>query len=298
MIAAIAAAAVLARLASPLPAAPGLVEPFFDSATLEGVYRLTLASDGSVENCGPLIRTASPMLNQRLCSLLGQARFEPARNAAGAPSIGVLNIPVRWTGPGGQLTSFIAQDVDLTVAAMPAGAPVHPIAELALNVDAAGRVEDCALARSSGSPALDAVSCKSGPAAAGVRPARDHSGQAVASAQSLSVGFGAYDPVVFKKDRQSAGFGDSGPYYPEGASRLGVSGYAVLACQAGADGALEGCAVAEEFPSGESFGLAALKCAKTGWMKAAPGVRGPVRVRVDFPVTEMFRKVFSRMGAR
>jgi protein TonB len=50
--------------------------------------------------------------------------------------------------------------------------------------------------------------------------------------------------------------------YPSKALQLGKTGEAVIACQVTLSGALAGCAVAEERPSGYGFGAAALRLSK------------------------------------
>jgi protein TonB len=50
--------------------------------------------------------------------------------------------------------------------------------------------------------------------------------------------------------------------YPSSALQLGKTGEAVIACQVTLSGALAGCAVTEEHPSGYGFGAAALRLSK------------------------------------
>lgn len=91
-----------------------------------------------------------------------------------------------------------------------------------------------------------------------------------------------------KVDRNYAAFGDAGPYYPIAAIDRRIGGYAVLACDLAADGALTGCTVAEEAPAGVGFGEAAQRMAQAGYIVgearqgAASTSREPVRVLTPF----------------
>lgn len=175
-----------------------------------------------------------------------------------------------------------APDVDLILNQMPAGSGFHPIARLAIIVDGQGHVKDCKVVVSSGVPALDAAACKAGVAAANVKPDKDAAGAIVGPVKSLSVGFEAYAPVIFKKTAAYAALGEPGPFFPERELRTHVSGYAILECDSDAKGVLTRCVVTDQSPPTSAFGLAAEKMAETRWMTAAPGSGDHVLVRVDF----------------
>lgn len=69
---------------------------------------------------------------------------------------------------------------------------------------------------------------------------------------------------------------DVARYYPEGASRDGVSGRVTLSCQVTAQGRLEGCSVESEAPSDQDFGLAALRMSRLFRMRPTTADGEPV----------------------
>jgi protein TonB len=73
--------------------------------------------------------------------------------------------------------------------------------------------------------------------------------------------------------------------YPQAAARVGASGRAVISCQVTAEGALGGCAVAQESPAAMGFGGAALKLADRFRMRATSWEGLPlVGARVNIPI--------------
>lgn len=77
------------------------------------------------------------------------------------------------------------------------------------------------------------------------------------------------DPI-FQNQRGSGSPGGPGPYYPERAHRLGITGTALIECTLTAKGRLNDCRAIEEQPRGQNFIDAAMLMAKRGWMKAKP----------------------------
>lgn len=77
------------------------------------------------------------------------------------------------------------------------------------------------------------------------------------------------DPI-FQNQRGSGSLGGPGPYYPERAHRLGITGTALIECTLAAKGRLNDCRAIEEQPSGQNFIDAAMLMAKRGWMTAKP----------------------------
>jgi hypothetical protein len=287
----LAAATALAHLVSTLPPSPDLAKaPYLSTrSVVEGVARVTVTPGGVAQACQMVSPSVEPRFDATACADLRAARFEPAHDAEGHAVVGVLDVSLRWSAADGAVTPFVSQDVDLTLQRLPKDAVAHPITQLALTVDAAGHVQGCDVVGASGVPGLDAVACTAGVKAASIEPARLSRGAAVASVQSLNIGFGSYAPAVFRRDGHYAALGEAGPFFPEREQRLGVSGYAVLGCAATPDGSLHDCSVEEEFPAGADFGIATLRMAQTGWMKAQNGSGDHVLLRVDFPASPGFR---------
>ncbi|RAK50730.1 TonB family protein [Phenylobacterium deserti] len=73
----------------------------------------------------------------------------------------------------------------------------------------------------------------------------------------------APEPVVIRPNwvRKPSG-AEMARFYPEGALRRGTSGLAVIGCNVTAEGAVNGCRVVSETPTGEGFGAAALKLSR------------------------------------
>ncbi len=87
-------------------------------------------------------------------------------------------------------------------------------------------------------------------------------------------------------EREYAGLGPAGPYFPEVALRMHMSGEALLHCTAGQDGELKHCVKGEESPSGSAFADAAWLLASRRRIRAvgdAP-VGTSIVVRVPFAV--------------
>jgi TonB-like protein len=95
----------------------------------------------------------------------------------------------------------------------------------------------------------------------------------------------------------SSEFGPVGPYYPEVASRAGVSGVAVIECTVSAKGELDRCATIAEFPGGCFFGAAARRLAEVRRIGTSPRVvdgqpvgGDVVRLKVQFHVPRPSRR--------
>ncbi|HLZ81927.1 MAG TPA: TonB family protein [Caulobacteraceae bacterium] len=115
------------------------------------------------------------------------------------------------------------------------------------------------------------------------RPAQKRADAGPASADS-----GPLREVVFPRpDSHYAFLGPPGPYFPDRAARMGVGGMAILNCEVGNEDRLQKCRLVEDSPAGLAFGLAALRMAETGYMRAKPvadvQTSGPSRFQVSFP---------------
>jgi TonB family protein len=133
-------------------------------------------------------------------------------------------------------------------------------------------------------------------------PALDVHNPALVGPQSLTVAFRLRPPSVDPDLSQMAHLianpsvlraptaQDLWAYYPAAAYRALTSGHVALQCDAGVDGRLAACAVAEETPRGQHFGDAALRLARL--YRVSPMKRdgeaidgAQVRVPIDFDAT-------------
>jgi hypothetical protein len=93
--------------------------------------------------------------------------------------------------------------------------------------------------------------------------------------------------VTFPLHHDYPQLGGPGPYFPERAERYGLGGVAVLQCKLASTGALSSCSVLADGPTDFAFGLASLRMAERGYMKATPQVgladESFVRIVVIFP---------------
>jgi TonB family protein len=78
--------------------------------------------------------------------------------------------------------------------------------------------------------------------------------------------------------------GPAGGYYPDRASRLGITGFAVIDCQVLEEGVLDGCLAVEASPADSAFDQAALVMARRGAIRTtgAP-TQGTDTVRLTVP---------------
>jgi len=92
---------------------------------------------------------------------------------------------------------------------------------------------------------------------------------------------------VFPTHHDYSQLGGPGPYFPERAERLGVGGVAVLQCALALTGILSDCSVLADGPTDFAFGIASMRMAKEGYMKATVPVGladgSLIRVVVIFP---------------
>jgi TonB family protein len=278
------------QMVSPPPAPKGIPPTALErEGGVDIILRVKISPKGEVEQCSPIVLSSYPDFDLRVCDRVTRSTFKPGTDADGAPIYGITTLQIHFE-KGAADERVISPDLDLTLDHMPADSSVHPKAQVAILVDPEGHVEDCRVFRPSGVAAVDSQTCKVATATAPFEPVRDDTGRAVRSVQAITVGFGAYAKVIFKRDSAYAALGPAGPFSPERAQRLGVSGYAILDCASNADGALTNCLTKDEAPAGYGFGPAARLMALRGWMKAAPGSGKDVVVRVEFPSQAHFRR--------
>lgn len=174
-------------------------------------FRVTVAADGTPVRCEVIEGTNYEALNKTTCAaVILRARFEPAKNATGAPSFAIYNSRMHWWNPkmgkrensltpsSGELT------VQLTVKQLPSELPNPTMIQLAFEVDAVGQVSNCTPVKSwlvaqatdksekINRLALDVLgkpACNSLPADLTLKPALDREGKPVASVQTIMVEF-------------------------------------------------------------------------------------------------------------
>lgn len=142
---------------------------------------LLVGLSGRVDVCTIAVSSGSSRVDETACARAARmARYTPARDEAGQPIAALLHqgFALNRSLPPPDL------DFGLTVDRAPPGA----VADLRVVADATGKVDTCAVDRSSGSAALDRAGCA---AVIGVvRPVvRDASGVPVRAMARVSVGF-------------------------------------------------------------------------------------------------------------
>jgi TonB family protein len=156
--------------------------------------RLTIRPDGTLRSCEIEESSGEPGLDSYTCDLTrSRAQFRPARLADGTQTYGVYRVPILWSlepafpDPEG--------DLMLTVNALPRGVRSPQFLRLALAVDAAGHIGECA---SQPPPFRDAppnntklvsIACAQLLKDYTATPALDDDGKPVASIQIASVVF-------------------------------------------------------------------------------------------------------------
>ena len=108
---------------------------------------------------------------------------------------------------------------------------------------------------------------------------------------ALAGGAAAATPVVVTPAwRSTPSADDIAAVYPQAAARSGTSGRAVISCLVSADGTLGGCAVAEESPTAQGFGEAALKLQTKFRMRPKSWEGLPLTgTRVNIPIRFMLK---------
>lgn len=184
MLAKIVLAASLANL--PQPVSESLVAELSHLSLAESrqaVVALTISPAGKVIACRPMASGNRAFIDEQACDLLKRTAFQPAHSAAGEPTYGKILLKLDLPRDAAAKALPLV-DVDIAIERLPQGALLHPVAQLALTVDPQGKVESCVVAKSSGSPQLDAVACKYGPQSAPLSPATAEGGVPVRSVQS------------------------------------------------------------------------------------------------------------------
>jgi TonB family protein len=137
-------------------------------------FQLTIGTDGKVSNCHVTQSSGDATLDLATCTIVTRrARFQPALDDAGKPTIGTYRNRVRWQIPVDpsytfQIENLItspqllgSHNIDL-VSQYPASARAlrqGGVVIIAVDVSDIGRVRACTVTHSSGFVALDVQSC-------------------------------------------------------------------------------------------------------------------------------------------
>ena len=186
-------------------AAAGLITlPVVQSGTLEPSFKAEMNQGGAaavqvrlvVSPTGVPIHCSRAFVNgpignaEALCSMLQtRVRFAPARNSLGRPAVGVIYIWSHWERgrwKGSAMPSWDPVDLALQTNRAPPGFAEGSIFRLALEVDATGRVESCAVSTTGIEGQVMDMLCHEASAEA-VAPATDGQGTAVPSIQEFLV---------------------------------------------------------------------------------------------------------------
>ena len=164
-------------------------------------FRLMIAPSGLPRTCEIISSSGHADLDATTCRLLMErARFRPGRDAAGRPVGGTYSNRIRWQIPDGDWPAQVAGfEVDTERDSWPRGPVADPAmssidpaahypapalasrregdVQMALGVDAEGKVTSCTIIRSSFVADLDAAACAVMRSEGKFRPALDSSGK-------------------------------------------------------------------------------------------------------------------------
>jgi TonB family protein len=165
-------------------------------------FRLTVGPDGQVKDCVITASSGYASLDLSTCSnVTRRARFDPARDADGNPTVGSYANRVNWRIPQGP--SFARQigfepngphptfgtyaeidESNYPLEALEKG--MRGPANLALSVGANGKVSECQVEQGSGYPLLNSKACEIARTWTFL-PARDPGGKSVSGTARLQV---------------------------------------------------------------------------------------------------------------
>lgn len=122
-------------------------------------FEVAIDATGKPFSCKVMRPTAWPSFDKTACAaMVVRGRFEPARDAGGAPIASTWRRSVNWGGNRQKALQQPIADIDVQLAKMPKSD--RDTVEVVQIEDADGRVERCAVKTSSGAAGLDAYACK------------------------------------------------------------------------------------------------------------------------------------------
>jgi TonB family protein len=108
-------------------------------------FAVTVGPDGRPADCTIVVSTGHDALDRQTCWVaIKRTRFTPAHGPDGRPAYGVYRSQVIWTRPD-RPTLQLEQgpDLDVAIAALPAGTKPPNVVKLAYYVDAGGNPSSC-----------------------------------------------------------------------------------------------------------------------------------------------------------
>jgi TonB family protein len=164
--------------------------------------RTTVRPDGKLQDCVIERASGDAKLDAHTCAIImRRAKVRPATWIDGSPAYGVVRMPVTWAigeSPSRkEVEKAIPADVELSVTNLPKAAHGRASLQLLVAAGADGTVLACEAAPPNYDwklkdffPELVPVACEQLKSQFKTVPARNASGQAVRSVQSVSVSFG------------------------------------------------------------------------------------------------------------
>ena len=157
--------------------------------------RVTVGPDGAVRECRVESTSGTQRLDEFTCRRIEQrANFEPGRSSDGSAVLGIYRAAIPWVVANSPFDSPVVSipDVDVSVASLPAGLKSPALVRVMFAVDPEGRVQGCTAEPGehvSNNPELVPVACDEIAKIYKPVPARDASGEPVASVQNATVRF-------------------------------------------------------------------------------------------------------------
>jgi TonB family protein len=122
-------------------------------------FEVAIDATGKPFSCKVMQPTAWPSFDKTACAaMVVRGRFEPAHDGAGAPIASSWRRSVNWGGNRQKALQQPIADIDVQLARMPKAD--RDTVEVLQIEGADGRVERCAVKRSSGAAGLDAYACR------------------------------------------------------------------------------------------------------------------------------------------
>ena len=166
------------------------IEYIHDGRSFVVRLRATVRADGSLQGCAIEESSGEKDFDKYNCALLlKRAKFTPAKDKDGRPTLGVYRGHVTWAVSDDRIPKSQQRgDLELTVANLPPGLQSPAFIYVAVAVDAAGRATDCASTPNQ-NVSLGKAACAQVLRSYRAIPARLPSGELVPSVQPATVIF-------------------------------------------------------------------------------------------------------------